>query len=147
MRKRRINPKPLVRRILFNPENRRQQSESRPGGPCLWDIGAEILNWERRRRAIDAGVKLGQLILLEMTCRLADAAGNQRDLSGKAVSLETEGDETVIVRPHGSVLIRIRIVSAVQLRKRANAPTGIHVRRHQTRDHAGGTIRRYDTRP
>src|SRR5580692_5898652 len=47
MRKGRVNPKSLVRCVLFNTQNSRQQRESRPGGPCLRDIGAEILNGKR----------------------------------------------------------------------------------------------------
>src|SRR5580658_8233924 len=104
MRQHRINPKKLVRRILLNPQNGLQEREHGSGGPGLGNIGAEVLNGERRGTSIDSRVEFRKLVQQEVTRGLADPARDGGGFGGEPIALEPKSDQAVVMRPNGTIL-------------------------------------------
>ena len=111
-------------------------------GPGLRHIGAEILNRKSTGLSLDAGVELRKAMEHEVAGRGADAAGTHGRFFVEPITLETHRDDAVVMRPHGAILIRERVVSRVRRREGADAPAAPHVRFEQAPHHALGPVRR-----
>src|SRR6266702_1446644 len=82
-----------------------------------------------------------------MTGGLRDVAGDSGRLGREPVALEAQGDDAVVVWPHGSQLIGKRVVSGVTRGQRANAPAAPHIGLKEASHHALGMVRAGDSAP
>src|SRR4051794_39621344 len=86
----RIDKQLVVRRVRLDAQHGLQQREARAGGPRLWHIGAEVLDWEVGAVARYTGVEFRQLVEQEVAGGAADIARDVTGLGAEAVSFETK---------------------------------------------------------
>src|SRR6185295_13932565 len=78
---------------------RLQQGKDRTRRPGLWHVCPEILHRKASLVAFDRRIEFRQLIGQEVTCGVADVAGDPCHFNAEAIALEAQRDDGVVVRP------------------------------------------------
>ena len=86
-------------------QDRPKKHQQRAGCPGLGNIGAQVLDRKIHRLALQPGIQFGHLMMGKVSGGGDHVASNTAGFCGKAVSTEAKGDQTVIVRPYGAILI------------------------------------------
>src|SRR5262249_2194717 len=102
---RRIDVQFSPRGIRYEAKYRLQQGKHRTRWQSLRHVCPEILHREALLVALDGRIEFRQLIGQEVTCRLADIAGDPCRFDAKTVTLEAQRDDGVVMRPHRSGLV------------------------------------------
>src|SRR5262249_43448858 len=113
VRQRRVDVEQTIGRVGPNAEDGLEQVEYASGRPGLGDVGTSVLDREAGDPSGETCVELGQTIALMQAGRLKDVPGDLARLVRKAISLETESDDAVVVRPDRSQLVGKRVVGRV----------------------------------
>src|SRR5262249_11050521 len=83
----------------------------------------------------------------EVACGLANVTGDHGCFLSEPITLESDGDDAVVVWPDGSVLVGKWIVRWIIGRERAYTPTAPHVGFQKPFHHASGTFAAYNPAP
>src|SRR5271166_5674247 len=99
-------------------------------GPCLWDVGPQVLHREcllRARLTRTARIELRQAVAREAARRLRDITGDAGGLGEVAVASKPQRDDPVVVRPDRSPLIGKGVVGGILRGERADTPPTPHI--------------------
>ena len=107
----------------LEPEHRAQEQQRRARRPRLRAARGRVLHRVLRLLPRVAAERLGQAAVEELG-RVEDARRDLRRLVLEAVAPEAPGDERVVERPDGADVVADRVVPALALGERANAPAG-----------------------
>src|SRR5439155_24108991 len=148
-RERGLDDDALPREVGLEAEDRAEAEEHHAGGPGLRDARDEVIGGPRREAEIarEAAEELRQLRVREPPAGLHERAHDLGRLLAEPVAGEAVRDERVVVRPDRAVVVAHRVVRRIPARERADAPAGVHVRRHEAMHHARGTLPRGDPAP
>src|SRR6266511_3618356 len=139
-----VNDEATRDRIRVEAEDRADERGWRRGGPRLRPVRVEVRHGQRGARAPDAGPQLGEAATLEARGGREDRLGDTARLLAQAVTLQSERDERVVVRPHRPAVVRDRAVRRIVARERPDPPAAPHVVREQPRrDAPRALLRRY----
>src|SRR5262245_10848105 len=111
-----------------------------PGGPRLRNVCSQVLHRKCPRFALYSGIKFRQPIKNEIAASLANVTSDHGCLLSESIAFESQGDDTIVMRPDGSVLIGKWIIGGIVRRKRTNAPAAPHIWLKKSFHHASGML-------
>jgi len=87
----------VVRGVRLQAEDRLQQVKDTPRGPGLGDVGPAILHRKCSRSSLDPGLEFQWPIAHEVAGRFGDIPEHAGGFRRKAVALEAEPDDAVVM--------------------------------------------------
>src|SRR5579859_908739 len=147
VRQNRIYIKSFVVRVSVQSKNRPQEVKHTTCCPGLRHIGSQVLHRECARLSPRSCIQFREPIESEVARSLADVTSDHGRFLRETVTLESHGDDAIVVRPDGSVLIGERIVRGIAGREGSDAPTTPHVRFHKACHNASSTFGAHNAAP